>query len=179
MAIRFSFRDDPAVPRFDAPQHFTVMDAKCGFCGEMSEAIFPALLGARFHELPPALQELHRGERSTIEVTREGETWTRALGGRRFRSHLSLGTGRDAGLMCERFGIITVVMEIGLEDGRLWFVPRRWRMGRLPLPNALLPKGDSFECVRDASFAFNVRIEAPLLGLIAAYEGTLRPSESA
>lgn len=31
---RFSFLDDPAVPRFDAPNHFTVMDANCGLCAK-------------------------------------------------------------------------------------------------------------------------------------------------
>lgn len=29
---RFSFLDDPAVPRFAPPDHFTVMDASCGLC---------------------------------------------------------------------------------------------------------------------------------------------------
>ena len=110
-----------------------------------------------------------------IEVTREGETWTRSLGGRTFRSHLSPGSGREAGLMCERFGIVTVALEIVWKDGKLWFVPRRWRIGSLPLPRALLPKGDSFECVREGSFAFDVRVEMPLIGLVAAYKGTLRP----
>ncbi len=177
----------------------------------MRDAIFPALLGDTFHELPGPLQELHRGERSSewrgnsstrgaqnlagriiaaligfpadehqtnarvsIEVTREGETWTRSFGGKRFRSYLSLGAGREAGLLCERFGIITVATAITWKDGRLWFVPRRWRIGSLPLPSALLPKGNSFECVREGSFAFDVRVEAPIVGLIAAYEGTLR-----
>ncbi len=31
---RFSFLDDPAVPRFDVPDHFTVMDANCGLCAK-------------------------------------------------------------------------------------------------------------------------------------------------
>ncbi|MDJ0709201.1 MAG: DUF4166 domain-containing protein [Woeseiaceae bacterium] len=112
--------------------------------------------------------------RVSIEVTREGETWTRSFGGKQFRSYLSLGAGREAGLMRERFGIITVAVAITWQDGRLWFVPRHWRIGPLPLPTALLPKGDSFECVRDGSFAFDVSIEAPMLGLIAAYAGTLQ-----
>jgi hypothetical protein len=178
----------------------------------MSEPIFPSLLGDEFHDLPEALQELHRGDRSTrwqgtasvrgprnfagrivaalvrlpahdcrtdarvdIEVTTAGETWTRSLGGRTFRSHLSPGSGREAGLMRERFGIVTVVMEIAWKDGKLWFVPRRWRIGSLPLPGVLLPRGDSFECVREGLFAFDVRVEMPLIGLIAAYKGTLRP----
>ena len=181
------------------------------FSGDMSDAIFPAVLGDTFHELPEPLQELHRGacsstwegsasirgaknfagrivagligfpadDRQTsarvfIEVTREGETWTRSFGGKQFRSYLSLGTGRETGLMCERFGIITVAMAIAWKDGQLWFVPRRWRIGPLPLPRALLPNGDSFECVREGSFAFSVRVEAPVIGLIAGYEGTLQ-----
>ncbi len=182
------------------------------FFADMRDAIFPAVLGDTFHELPKPLQELHRGEcdsewtgnastrgaqnfagrivaaliglpaddhqtdaRVSIGVTREGETWTRSFGGKQFRSYLSLGTGREAGLMRERFGIITVAMAITWKDGQLWFVPRRWRIGSLPLPSALLPEGDSSECVRDGAFAFNVRVEAPVIGLIAAYEGTLRP----
>lgn len=177
----------------------------------MSDAIFPALLGDTFRELPEPLQQLHRGERSSewrgdasvrgaqnfagrivaalfglptndrqtdarvfIEVTQEGETWTRSFGGKQFRSHLSLGTGREAGLMCERFGILTVAMAITWQDDKLWFVPRRWRIGPLPLPTALLPKGNSFECVRDGLFAFDVRVEVPIVGLIAAYKGLLR-----
>ena len=178
----------------------------------MSDAIFPALLGTTFGELPEPLQELHRGEqnsewegeasvrrarnfagrivavlfglpvedrqtdaRVSIEVTREGETWTRSFGGKQFRSHLSPGAGREAGLMCERFGILTVAMAITWKDGKLWFTPRRWRIGPLPLPPALLPKGDTFESAREGLFAFDVRVEAPVIGLIAAYKGTLRP----
>ena len=30
----FSYRDDPAVPPFEAPDHFTVMDAECGLCAK-------------------------------------------------------------------------------------------------------------------------------------------------
>jgi len=77
--------------------------------------------------------------------------------------------------MCERFGVITVATAIVWKDGRLWFVPRRWKVGPLPLPSALLPKGESFESERDESYSFNVRVEAPIVGLIAAYECILRP----
>ena len=95
----------------------------------------------------------------------------------RFRSHLWPGVGREAGLMCERFGILTVAMEIRWQDDKLWFIPRRWRIGPLPLPSALLPKGNSFERVRDGMFAFDVRVEAPIIGLIAAYQGTLHKQQ--
>ena len=118
------------------------------------------------------------GIRVSVHVTPDGETWIRSIGGKQFRSYLSLGTGREAGLMCERFRFITVALAITWQDKRLRFVPRRWRIGPLPLPAALLPGGNSFEYDHDGSFAFNVRIEAPLIGLIAAYEGTLQPRSS-
>ncbi len=78
-------------------------------------------------------------------------------------------------MLRERFGMITVATAITWKDGKLRFVPVRWRIGLLPLPRALLPKGASFEHERDGSFAFDVRVETPVLGLIAAYKGTLRP----
>lgn len=34
LAEPYSFLDDPAVPPFDAPDHFTVMDANCGLCAK-------------------------------------------------------------------------------------------------------------------------------------------------
>lgn len=111
----------------------------------------------------------------SIDITREGETWVRTFGDKQFLSHLSLGTGREAGLVCERFGIVTIAIAIVWKDERLWFIPRRWRIGPLPLPNVLLPKGNSFERVRKGLFEFNVCIEVPFIGLIAAYEGTLQP----
>lgn len=120
------------------------------------------------------VEDHQTGARVSIDVTRTGETWTRSFGGKQFRSFLSLGTGSEAGLMCERFGIITVAMAITWKDGKLWFAPRRWRIGPLPLPSALRPKGNSFESEREGLFAFDVRAEVPIVGLIAAYEGTLR-----
>ena len=117
----------------------------------------------------------HRTDaRVTIEVTPKGETWTRSFGGKEFRSYLKLGSGREAGLMCERFGALTVAMAVTWKDDKLWFAPRRWRVGPVPLPSALLPKGDTFECEREGKFAFDVRVEAPVIGLVAAYRGTLR-----
>lgn len=115
--------------------------------------------------------------RVAIEVTSRGETWTRSIGEKQFRSHMSLGTGREFGLMCERFGIITVALAIVWQDERLWFVPKRWRIGWLPLPKFLMPRGDSFEAAIDGLFAFNVRIELPIFGLIAAYEGKLQRAD--
>ena len=37
-----------------------------------------------------------------------------------------------------------------------------------------MPAGRSFEADRDGAFAFDVTIEAPIVGHIAGYRGTLR-----
>ena len=49
---RYSFRDDPAVPRFDAPEHFTVMDASCGLCARGAAWIARNDAGEKFRIVP-------------------------------------------------------------------------------------------------------------------------------
>jgi len=111
-----------------------------------------------------------------VEITPAGddEIWVRTFGTKAFQSRLSRGEGRDAWLLCERFGAVSVSIALLLRDGKLWYVPRRWRLGPLPLPRALLPGGRSFETERHGAFAFDVTIEAPIVGLIAGYRGTLK-----
>lgn len=110
-----------------------------------------------------------------VEITPAGddEIWVRTFGEKAFRSRLSRGEGRDAWMLRERFGAVSVSIALVFRDGKLWYVPRRWRLGRLPLPRALMPGGRSFEAARDGTFAFDVTIEAPVVGLIAGYRGTL------
>lgn len=112
--------------------------------------------------------------RVEIEPTERGEVWTRTFGARQLRSELSRGEGRDAWLLRERFGAVSVSIALVLRDGKLWYVPRRWRLGPVPMPRALLPSGRSFESERDGVFAFDVTIAAPIVGHIAGYRGTLR-----
>lgn len=112
--------------------------------------------------------------RVEIVPTERGEVWTRRFGSSRFRSELSRGKGREAWLLCERFGAVSIAIALVLRDGKLWYVPRRWRLGRIPLPRALMPAGRSFESDRDGAFAFDVTIEAPIVGHIASYRGALR-----
>lgn len=112
----------------------------------------------------------------TVGITEDGELWRREFGTTCFQSSLLRGRGRDEHLVCERFGWVTVAVGIVWDNEQLWFVPRRWRIGPVPLPRLLLPKGRSFETDEDGVFAFDVRLELPVLGLIAAYKGTLRPA---
>ena len=102
-----------------------------------------------------------------------GELWERNFGGRRFRSYQRPGTGRDARLLVERFGAVSVALALVVRDGRLYLVPRRWSFLGLPLPRMLLPRGTSFEAEEDGRFRFDVEIAAPLIGLIVGYRGTL------
>jgi hypothetical protein len=85
----------------------------------------------------------------------------------------SCGTGRNQYLLVERFGIIAVSLALVVEDDRLFLRPRRWSLLGLPLPNFLLPAGNSFEAEVDGCFRFNVEIRAPVVGLIVAYQGQL------
>ncbi len=109
----------------------------------------------------------------TFTPNEEGELWERNFGGRKFRSFQALGAGRNQHLLTERFGLITVGLALVAQDQRLYLIPRRWSILGLPLPTFLLPKGESFEEEQNGKFSFNVRIEAPIVGLIVAYKGEL------
>ncbi|MDF1668731.1 MAG: DUF4166 domain-containing protein [Roseovarius sp.] len=105
-----------------------------------------------------------------------GETWRRTFGSRSFSSTQTRGSGRNDHLLLERFGPIAVALALVVQDNKLYLVPRRWTFCGLPMPKALLPDGKSFEAQVDGKFHFNVEISAPLVGLIAAYQGELEPS---
>ena len=108
---------------------------------------------------------------------RGGERWTRTFGSKVFSSHQSSGTGRNQYLLVERFGIVAVSLALVVEDERLFLIPRRWSMLGIPMPRLLLPKGTSFESEEDGRFHFNITIAIPLVGLVTAYEGFLRPAD--
>ena len=103
------------------------------------------------------------------------ECWTRSFNGKQFSSTQTLGRGREDNLLIERFGPISVALALVKDGGRLFFIPRRWRILSVPLPAFLLPSGASFETERDGQFCFDVEISAPLIGLIVAYRGLLKP----
>jgi len=107
-------------------------------------------------------------------VTKDGvETWRRTFGRHKFHSVQSRGTGRNAHLLMERFGPITVALAVTIIEDRLYLIPRHWSFLGLPLPKFLMPAGNSFETETDGKFTFDVEIAAPLIGLIAAYRGHL------
>jgi Domain of unknown function (DUF4166)/Saccharopine dehydrogenase NADP binding domain len=101
------------------------------------------------------------------------ETWTRTFGDRSFSSRQCAGTGRSAGLLCERFGPLTFAMALVLKSGRLSLMMRRGSAFGVPIPLWLCPAIEAYEHVEDGKFHFHVEIRHRLTGLIVRYRGWL------
>lgn len=104
------------------------------------------------------------------------ESWRRTFNGYSFSSILCLGKGKSDKLLCEKFGPFTVDIALIVDEGKLRFIVRKWRIWRIPLPRAWAPGGDSFEYVADGRFCFNVEIKQPLVGMIVKYSGWIIPN---
>ena len=111
--------------------------------------------------------------RLTFTPEGDAEIWTRDFGGHVLRSVQARGWGRQDGLLVERFGPLRVALALAASGDRLCVIPRHWSLFGVPMPKALLPRGESFETARDGRFQFDVTVTAPLLGLIVAYRGEL------
>ncbi|MEZ5669390.1 MAG: DUF4166 domain-containing protein [Alphaproteobacteria bacterium] len=114
--------------------------------------------------------------RVEIAAANGRETWRRDFAGRRFASTQEAGTGRFERLVVERFGPFAFGLAPVVETGRLRLVPCRWTLCGLPMPRALVPRGDAFEAVEDGRFAFDVEIALPLIGRVVRYRGRLQQS---
>ena len=116
----------------------------------------------------------HAGENVTVRVDFRPENgrerWTRTFAGRTFRSTQEQGRGRDAWLMCERFGPLKVSMALVLDGGRLRQIVRRWSVFGTPLPLAFAPGGDTYEYAEGGRFHFHVEISHLWTGLIVGYQ---------
>ena len=108
-----------------------------------------------------------------FDVRGDREVWIRRFGDRSFFSEQWNGTGRFAGLFCERFGSLTFGLALELHDGRLHFNVKRAEVSGLQLPAWLTPVSRSFELERDGRFHFDVEISHPFAGLIVGYRGWL------
>ena len=114
----------------------------------------------------------------TLSPEEEAERWTRTFDNKVFSSVQSCGTGKNQYLLVERFGMASFALALVVKDGRLNLVPRRWSLLGMPMPGFLLPTGLSFETEKSGEFCFDVRISAPLVGLIVSYKGTLKPEQA-
>ncbi|KIT14815.1 DUF4166 domain-containing protein [Jannaschia aquimarina] len=108
-----------------------------------------------------------------MESHGESETWIRTFGRDSFRSHLRPRGDR----MTERFGLLTFELDLTADDEGLHYPVRRgWALG-IPIPRALLPRSETREFARDARVEFDVRLSAPLAGLLVHYRGWLTPAD--
>jgi hypothetical protein len=109
-----------------------------------------------------------------FDLQGEREVWIRRFGGGgSFSSEQWQGTGRFAGLLCERFGAFTFGIALEHVDGRLHFNVKRAELFGIPLPAWFTPVSISSEHERDGRFHFDVEVRHALAGLIIGYRGWL------
>ena len=113
----------------------------------------------------------------TMNSTNGREHWTRNFDGHKFSSVMTVGRGRLAYLLCEKFGPVNFGMALVLENGRLNYVPRGWTFLGIPMPHFLAPQGQTYENVEDGKFRFHVEITLPLIGHVVTYRGWLQASK--
>ncbi|MBL4871656.1 MAG: DUF4166 domain-containing protein [Robiginitomaculum sp.] len=111
----------------------------------------------------------------TFTPSAKGEHWARNFGGTVFTSKQKIGIGKNTHLITEHFGPVSIGMALVIKDKKLYLQPRRMTVFGFPVPKFLLPKGESFEHEKDGIFHFNVTIKFPIIGLIVAYQGWLKP----
>src|SRR5215475_217877 len=121
--------------------------------------------------LPPAGEDV--SVKVTFSVDDGREHWQRDFAGKRFASTQQEGQGRNARLVCERFGPINFAMALVIESERLRLVLRRWSIFGVALPLWLGPRSNAYEHVEDGRFRFHVEVSHPLTGLIVRYRGWL------
>jgi hypothetical protein len=142
-------------------------------CGVMRVSRATGWLGrgvARVMRLPLAGDEVPLGLRVGVEGDRE--RWIRDLGGRRIESVME---ARD-GLLVEAFGPLRFGLKLLVAGNTLRFEPVCWWLGRLPLPRRLAPRVEAVCEGREKGWHVHVRIAAPVVGLLLAYEGEVTPS---
>jgi hypothetical protein len=132
---------------------------------------------ARAFGFPPAGEDIP----VTVAFHRESdrEIWWRNFGGAEFSSIQEGGRGRSDRLLCERFGPCAFALALVADGDRLRFVIRRWSLFGVPMPLALAPACEAYECEADGRFRFFVELRYPLIGLIVRYQGWLEVKEPA
>ena len=110
-----------------------------------------------------------------VEISAKGdrEIWKRNFDGHTFCSEMSMGGGRFAALMCERFGPAKFGMALITDGDVLRYVARRWTLLGMPMPKWMMPNGDMHEKVVNGKFNFHVEIRQPMVGHVVTYQGWL------
>lgn len=114
-----------------------------------------------------------------VTPTGDQEEWHRAFAGRPF---VSLQWKHAEGFLLEQMGIFVQRFRLNAVDGSLRYENdgSSLRLGPylLPLPGWLAPRVTASEVPSDDGIAVSVETTLPLLGLLVAYEGTVRIEDS-
>lgn len=101
------------------------------------------------------------------------EDWRRRFGARRYASTMRAGTGRDAGLLIEHFGLFDLKFALTTEPGGLRWRSVGWRLLGLALPVFLMPRVDALESGAGQRFTFDIHVAFAWLGPVLRYKGWL------
>lgn len=105
----------------------------------------------------------------------QSERWTRLFSDTSMSSVLRLQIN---GLMSEAFAPFTFVMALKETNGAIEWPVTGWRLGPIPLPHFVAPHSVSREYQdEEGRFRFDVKLSAPIVGLLAHYRGWLTPKE--
>ena len=102
------------------------------------------------------------------------EIWIRDFAGKRFSSIQFEGRGSTDGLVCERFGPVTIAMALVTDGERMRLVARRCSVFEFRCRNLSSPRGNIFESADNNRFNFHVEIGFAWSGLIVRYRGWLK-----
>jgi Domain of unknown function (DUF4166) len=132
-----------------------------------------ARLAAALLGMPPAGEGV--ALTLAVEPTPDGERWTRAFGERPLRTL----QWRRGALLVEAFGLVQCLFRLRADRGALVFeqVGALLGVGRfvLPLPRWLAPSVEGRAEPVDDDVRVDIRIRAPVVGLLVAYDGSVAP----
>lgn len=112
--------------------------------------------------------------RVRIERAGEGEIWTRAFGGARFRSLVKAGD--QPGTLVERFGPFAFDIALTADESGFVMEVTGWRVFGLRAPKALAPVSTARGFARaDGDYGFDVAIDMAVGGRLVRYSGWLTP----
>src|SRR5688572_30318766 len=98
-----------------------------------------------------------------------GEFWDRQFADRRYTSSIDAGSGRDRGLLTERFGPFDLRFRLTARpDGLAWSLAG-WRCLRIPLPRWSTPRIECLESADGDRFTFDIDVTFPLIGWLMHY----------
>jgi hypothetical protein len=106
-----------------------------------------------------------------------GEHWDRKFADRHYASTMTIGTGRDQGLLIEHFGPFDLRFRLSVvSEGLSWSVVG-WRLLRIPLPRWSLPRIACVESGDGDRYIFDIDVTFPVIGWLMHYRGWLLPQD--